>query len=95
MGIYIALTKGASGEIYNIGGGVELTNLELTKSILTLMSLPLERIEYVGDRLGHDFRYSVDWSKIQKLGYSPKKDFTQELKETVLWFTENLLSEKK
>ena len=95
LGIYIALTKGASGEIYNIGGGVELTNLELTKSILTLMSLPLERIEYVGDRLGHDFRYSVDWSKIQKLGYSPKKDFTQELKETVLWFTENLLSEKK
>ena len=91
-GIYIALTKGVPGEIYNIGGGVELTNLELTQSILMLMDQPKERIKFVKDRLGHDLRYSVNWSKIQNLGYRPEKELKAELKNTVRWFTEKFAS---
>jgi len=87
LGIYIALVKGEPGEIYNIGGGVELSNLELTKSILQIMKLPYDRIQFVRDRLGHDFRYSMNWSKIEKLGYRPQKQFSQELQNTVFWFS--------
>jgi dTDP-glucose 4,6-dehydratase len=63
-GIYKALMNGRSGEVYNIGGGSELTNLEITHLILQIMGAGESSIEYVQDRKGHDFRYSVDWKKI-------------------------------
>ncbi len=90
FGIYLALTKGRAGEIYNIGGGTELTNIELTKKILGLMGRDEESIVYVEDRKGHDLRYSVDISKISKeLGYSPKIDWEAGLRETIDWYLGN------
>ena len=70
VGIYLILTKGLPGEIYNIGGGTELTNVELTKKLLSLLKIDESRIEYVSDRLGHDRRYSVIVRKIETLGYN-------------------------
>jgi dTDP-glucose 4,6-dehydratase len=90
FGIYLALTKGRAGEIYNIGGGTELANIELTKKILGLMGRDDEPIVYVEDRKGHDLRYSVDISKISKeLGYSPKVDWEAGLRETIDWYLDN------
>ena len=89
-GIHLALTKGKAGEIYNIGGGTELNNLELTEKILNIMGKGLESIEYVEDRKGHDLRYSVDITKISnELGYAPKVDWEDGLKETINWYQEN------
>jgi dTDP-glucose 4,6-dehydratase len=89
-GIHLALTKGKAGEIYNIGGGTELTNLELTEKILNIMDKGQELIEYVEDRKGHDLRYSVDITKISnELGYAPQVDWEVGLKETINWYQEN------
>ena len=80
-GIHLALTKGKAGEIYNIGGGTELNNLELTKRILEIMGKDQESIEYVEDRKGHDFRYSVNYEKARKeLGYEPAFKFSDAIK---------------
>jgi dTDP-glucose 4,6-dehydratase len=90
LGIYLALTKGKAGEIYNIGGGTELTNIELTKKILGLMSRDESFISYVEDRKGHDIRYSVDISKISReLGYAPQKNWEVGLRETIDWYLAN------
>ena len=90
FGIYLALTKGKAGEIYNIGGGTELTNIELTNAILELMGKDKSSINYVTDRKGHDFRYSVDISKIsQELGYKPKVTWENGLRETIEWYLAN------
>ena len=89
-GIYRALMRGKPGEIYNIGGGLELTNLELAKQILSATNKTESEIEYVQDRKGHDLRYSVDWSKAQKeIGYSPQVNFAEGLLETINWYEEN------
>jgi dTDP-glucose 4,6-dehydratase len=85
-GIYLALTKGISGEIYNIGGGTELTNIELTKKLLALMGKDDSYIDFVEDRLGHDRRYSVNCSKIENLGYKPNVAFDNNLKSTLDWY---------
>ena len=70
------LNKGKSGQIYNIGGGRELNNRELTDTILALIGRDSTSIEYVEDRLGHDLRYSVSHEKItRELGYMPKINF--------------------
>jgi dTDP-glucose 4,6-dehydratase len=88
-GIYLTLTKGVPGEIYNIGGGTELTNLELTQKLLNLLNRDDSFINYVPDRLGHDRRYSVDSTKIQKLGYAPSLKFNANLSMTIKsYFTE-------
>jgi dTDP-glucose 4,6-dehydratase len=90
IGIHTVLAKGSAGEIYNIGGGTELSNLELTHRILSLMNKDESNIEFVEDRLGHDRRYSVDISKIsEKLQYQPSIDFENGLMETVNWYIEN------
>ena len=89
-GLYSALMNGRSGEIYNIGGGRELTNLEITNLILEAMDTDLSSIEFVEDRKGHDLRYSVDWSKINReLGYEPQVKFEDGLKETIQWYRDN------
>jgi dTDP-glucose 4,6-dehydratase len=89
-GIYQVLMNGRSGEVYNIGGGRELTNLEITRLILDVMGADEFSIEYVEDRKGHDLRYSVDWSKINReIGYEPQVNFEDGLRETVQWYRDN------
>ena len=89
-GIHLALTTGLAGEIYNIGGGTEISNLELTNQILEKMGKNEDSIEFVKDRKGHDFRYSVDISKISnQLGYKPMVNWESGLEETVEWYREN------
>jgi dTDP-glucose 4,6-dehydratase len=89
-GIALALTKGKAGEVYNIGGGTELTNVELTHKILAAMGVGEEFIQPVEDRKGHDLRYSVDITKINtELGYSPQVDFEIGLEKTINWYKSN------
>ena len=89
-GIYAALISGKSGEIYNIGGGTELTNLDITYLILERMSSEISTIEFVEDRKGHDLRYSIDWSKARnELGYAPQVSFEQGLVQTIQWYVQN------
>lgn len=89
-GINSVLFNGKSGEIYNIGGGKELTNLELTLFILEEMKLNVSEILKVQDRAGHDRRYSVNWNKIKnELGYQPQVDFESGLKQTIEWYRTN------
>lgn len=89
-GILKVLLNGRSGEIYNIGGGSELNNLELTNIILKAMCKDASSIEYVEDRKGHDLRYSVNHQKItNELGYQPQVDFSDGLAETIKWYKEN------
>jgi dTDP-glucose 4,6-dehydratase len=89
-GIYMVLTNGRSGEIYNIGGGTELTNKELTGLLLEASDATWEMVEKVEDRKGHDLRYSVDISKISnELGYQPEINFEIGLAETVGWYKSN------
>jgi len=89
-GIYAVLMNGKSGEVYNIGGGRELTNNEITSLILKAMGADESSIEYVEDRKGHDLRYSVDWTKINReLGYEPQVKFENGLKETIQWYRDN------
>jgi dTDP-glucose 4,6-dehydratase len=89
-GIYSVLMNGRSGEVYNIGGGRELTNNEITSLILEAMGADESSIEYVEDRKGHDLRYSVDWTKINReLGYEPQVKFEDGLRETIQWYLDN------
>jgi dTDP-glucose 4,6-dehydratase len=89
-GIYSVLMNGRSGEVYNIGGGRELTNSEITSLILEALGADESSIEYVDDRKGHDFRYSVDWTKINReLGYEPQVKFEDGLRETIQWYRNN------
>ena len=89
-GIHLVLTKGRSGDVFNIGGGRELSNLELTRVILQAMGASEEKIEKVADRLGHDFRYSLNIGKIEKeLGYKPEVSFEDGISETIEWYKSN------
>ena len=89
-GIYKVLMNGRAGEVYNIGGGRELTNNEITSLILEAMGADESSIEYVEDRKGHDLRYSVDWTKINsELGYEPQVKFEDGLRETIQWYRDN------
>lgn len=87
--INFIMHNGKEGEIYNIGGGNEIPNIKLTKMILKELGKDESFIEYVKDRLGHDRRYSLDCSKINKLGWKPRFKFHKALKETIKWYKEN------
>jgi dTDP-glucose 4,6-dehydratase len=88
--IALAFFKGKSGEVYNIGGNNERTNITIIKTILDLLNKPESLITYVKDRLGHDRRYAIDSSKIQaELGWKPKYTFETGIKETVEWYCNN------
>ena len=90
QGIFAVLTSGKPGNIYNIGGGRELTNRELTDLILRKFARDESSIEYVADRLGHDLRYSVSHKKItRELGYQPKIQFEEGLEQTIEWYKNN------
>ncbi len=87
--IDFVLQNGIPGEIYNIGGGEEKTNLEITYKILELLGKDESSIEYVEDRKGHDFRYSLDFGKLRAMGWEPEYSFEEAIESTVKWYTEN------
>jgi dTDP-glucose 4,6-dehydratase len=85
--IDLVFEKGKNGETYNIGGDCEMTNMEITKTLLQSMNKNKSMIEYVADRPGHDFRYALDFSKIKKdLGWSPKISFEKGISETIEFY---------
>jgi dTDP-glucose 4,6-dehydratase len=88
--IALVLTTGRAGEIYNIGGGTELSNLELTDLLLQATDRDASFVERVADRKGHDLRYSVDWTKIRdELGYEPRVAFADGLADVVQWYRDH------
>ena len=88
-GIEIVREHGAPGEIYNIAGGAELNNKELTQLLLDACGATWDRVDYVEDRKGHDRRYALDYTKIRGLGYEPKTSFDEGLAATVEWYHAN------
>ncbi|MFF0200757.1 dTDP-glucose 4,6-dehydratase [Streptomyces sp. NPDC005017] len=90
LGVDLVRTAGRPGEVYNIGGGTELTNKELTGLLLDACGAGWDMVEHVPDRKGHDLRYSVDWTKARtELGYRPRHDFTSGLAATVDWYRDH------
>jgi len=87
--IDFVLRHGEPGEIYNIGGDNEKSNLEITEGILRVLGKDESMIEYVRDRPGHDWRYSLDSSKLRSMGWKPEFDFEAALQATVEWYVEN------
>ena len=86
-GIEAALRNGRTGEVYNFGGRCEVSNIDLTRTLLELLGKPESLITYVKDRPGHDFRYAIDCAKAEReLGWSPQVDFGTGLKETIDWY---------
>ncbi|MFI6298508.1 dTDP-glucose 4,6-dehydratase [Nonomuraea sp. NPDC050790] len=85
-GILLVADRGAPGEVYNIGGGTELTNRELTHLLLRACGAGPDQIDHVADRPGHDRRYSLDDTKIRGLGYRPEVPFAEGLAATVQWY---------
>ena len=85
-GIWTALERGVAGEVYNVGGGNEVPNLEITQRILALTGADARLIRYVTDRPGHDRRYSVATQKLRALGWAPAMEFETALAETVAWY---------
>jgi len=84
------ISKGKSGEVYNITAWNEITNKTVVEKILKIMGKSSELIETVGDRPGHDKRYSIDATKIQKTtGWKPRYQFDEALQETVQWYNDN------
>ena len=88
-GIALVVDKGEPGASYNIGGGLELTNRELTERVLAAVGADWSSVQPVEDRKGHDRRYSVDDSRLRALGYAPKHRFDDGLAETVQWYRDN------
>ena len=88
-GIDVVIERGRAGEVYNIGGGNEVRNVDLTHMLLRLAERPESLIRQVPDRQGHDLRYSLDTSKLRTLGWKPEVAFEVGLKDTVDWYRQN------
>lgn len=89
-GIQLVVSRGLGGEVYNIGGGTELANVDLTRALLGIFGRDDSSIRWVDDRLGHDRRYSVDWSKIRdQLGYQPRHRLDTSLEALAGWYRDN------
>jgi len=84
--LLVILKKGSSGEAFNVGAGRHVRNIDLARKILEQCGAPGESIEFVEDRKGHDFRYAVDTTKINDLGWHPQIDLDTGLKLTIEWF---------
>ena len=91
----VILTRGVTGEVYNIGGGEQKTNLEITEHILTTLHLDVSRIMQVQDREGHDRRYAIDCTKLRGLGWMPLYRFADALTKTIHWYADNMWWWKK
>jgi len=89
-GILEVLKNGSPGEIYNIGTGFRMSNLYLARLILQLMGEAIDKISFVADRQGHDFRYALNSEKIQNLGFTPSMDFNDQLKSAIDWYKQNV-----
>jgi dTDP-glucose 4,6-dehydratase len=88
--ISLVIEKGQPGEIYNVGGGTELDNVQLAKALLRISGKSEEFIQFIEDRKGHDRRYSVNYSKLTNLtGFSPSVDFETGLQKTYQWYLDN------
>jgi len=87
--IAFLIQSGVAGEVYNIAGSQECANIQLTRDLLRLMGKDETSIAYVRDRPGHDFRYSLDASKLKNLGWAPRYDLTKGLKDTAQWYRDN------
>ena len=87
--IDVVLRDGADGEVYNVGGGNEVANIRIARLICAAAGVSEDSIEFVADRPGHDFRYSLDSSKIRALGWAPETDFEPALADTVKWYLDN------
>ncbi|KKE79863.1 dTDP-glucose 4,6-dehydratase [Bacilli bacterium] len=85
----LVLHEGVNGEVYNVGGHNERTNLEVVKTIIKTLGKSDDLIEFVGDRLGHDRRYAIDPTKLEKLGWKPVYNFNTGIEHTVEWYLEN------
>ncbi|MDX6554512.1 MAG: dTDP-glucose 4,6-dehydratase [Miltoncostaeaceae bacterium] len=85
-GIWTALERGTAGEVYNVGGGYEAPNMEITRRILELTGRDESLIRHVEDRPGHDRRYALDTTKLRALGWAPKRSFAEALSDTVEWY---------
>ncbi|MGH8188216.1 MAG: dTDP-glucose 4,6-dehydratase, partial [Steroidobacteraceae bacterium] len=88
-GVDLLIERGSSGEVYNIGGGNEVQNVDLTHRILSLVGKPASLIRPVQDRPGHDRRYCLDTSKLRALGWAPETDFSNGLASTIDWYRQN------
>jgi dTDP-glucose 4,6-dehydratase len=84
-----AILRGRNGSVYNVGGGVELTNIEVARRILVALDASRELIQFVPDRPGHDRRYAMDSGLIRALGWEPETPFAEGLKRTVRWYASN------
>jgi len=89
LAVEAAILKGRSGCVYNVGGGVELTNIEVARRILAAVDASPELIQFVPDRPGHDRRYAMDSGLIRALGWEPETPFADGLKKTVRWYASN------
>ncbi|MDD5224001.1 MAG: dTDP-glucose 4,6-dehydratase [bacterium] len=88
--LLLVLEKGTPGEVYNVGGGNEWPNIEIVKLILGALGKPDSLIKYVADRPGHDRRYAIDFTRIEReLGWRPRVDFAKGIKETIDWYVKN------
>lgn len=87
--IDVVLHEGQIGESYNVGGGNERVNLDIAGKVLDQLNKPRTLLKYVKDRPGHDRRYSLDCTKLKRLGWAPARDFEEGLAETVQWYVEN------
>jgi len=88
--IHLVLEGGRPGEVYNIGGGTELSSKELTGMLLEACGADWSSVDHVEDRKGHDLRYSLDFAKIQReLGYQPQVAFASGLADTIRWYADN------
>jgi dTDP-glucose 4,6-dehydratase len=85
----VAMARGVDGEVYNVGGGNHVRNLDLTRRILQLAGKPESLIKPAADRPGHDRRYALDTSKLQSLGWQPQVTFDQGLADTVKWYVDH------
>ena len=90
LAIHLVIEKGIIGEIYNIGANEEHSNIDIVNRIISFVNFSNSRIEYINDRLGHDFRYGIDSSKIRKeLKWYPKINFEQGFSDTIQWYIKN------
>lgn len=86
--LHLLVEQGTPGEIYNIGADAQVKNIDLARSIVAAMGATEESISFVPDRLGHDFRYAVDSSKIRALGWKPAHSIEERLATTIAWYTD-------